>query len=450
MPIAAQTQPARPAHALAEFSSAIIDLAARTSPAVVQITVRTLVPLEGGDKGEAGFVAEEHASGSGVIVDPAGYVVTNAHVIEGARKIDVSVLDPNQSGPNGRHRHYTAKVAGTDKQTDLAVLKIDAENLPVIPFYNSDELKQGEVVLALGSPLGLENSLTVGFVSSPHRHLTQQDPMAYIQTDAAINPGNSGGPLLDIEGRIVGINTLIMSRSGGSEGIGFAIPSNTVQRVSRQLRAEGRIRRGAIGVMGEDITPVLARALGLSREAGVVLSDVFPHSAAEAAGLQPGDIVLALDGRPVNAVHELIGTIFERAVGDTVAVDVERGGQKLQKKVAVLERPNSPASLAERASQDAHLVRELGILALTVDEKVTAIMTDLRRLSGVAVAGIPAESVAANPGLAAGDVIYEMNGKPVASIEALRAELASRKTGDPVALLVERDGRLVFVSFELE
>jgi serine protease Do len=451
MLLPAQTQPERrPSSALAGFSDAITGLAASASPAVVQITLRVRVPMDSGDKRRAGFVAEQRASGSGVIIDPAGFIVTNAHVIEGAQKIDVSVLDPGQSGPKGRHRHYSAKVAGTDKETDLAVLKIDASNLPVIPFYNSDDLKQGQVVLALGSPLGLENSLTVGFISAPHRHLNQQEPMYYIQTDAAINPGNSGGPLLDIAGRIVGINTLILSRSGGSEGIGFAIPSNTVKRVCQQLRTEGRIRRGALGVLGEDITPVLAGALGLNQEEGVILSDVAPHSAAEAAGLQPGDIVLALDGQPVNAVHELIGTIFEHRVGDTVVLDVQRAGERMKKTVTVMERPNSPAGLADLASHDARLVRELGILALTVDERVTSILSDLRRLYGVAVAAIPAEFLASNPGLAAGDVIYEMNGKRIASLQALMTELASRKTGDPVALLVERDGRLIFVSFELE
>ena len=358
--LAAQAQPAkRPARALSEFSSAITELAAGASPAVVQITVRARVSLDAADKGRAGFVAEEHATGSGVIIDASGFIVTNAHVVGGARNIDVAVLDPGEAGPNGKHKHYTAKVIGTDRETDLAVLKIDADKLPVISFYNSDELRQGQIVLALGSPLGLENSLTVGFVSSPHRHLNEQDPMYYIQTDAAINPGNSGGPLLDIEGRIVGINTLIFSRSGGSEGIGFAIPSNLVRQVYQQLRADGRIRRGAIGVLSEDITPVLAKALGLNQEMGVILSDVFPHSSAEAAELQPGDIVLLLNGKPVYAAHELIGAIFERAVGETVTLVVQRGAERMEKKVAVMERANSPAGLAELASANAHLVREL-------------------------------------------------------------------------------------------
>jgi serine protease Do len=448
----AEPPPARTSSpTLAQFSAAITGLAASASPSVVQITLKVRVPVEDNDdKRKAGFVVEQRSSGSGVIVDSSGYIVTNAHVVDGAQKIDVSVSVPGANGSPPRHGHYAAKVVGSDKNTDLALLEIPATGLPVIAFADSDRLEQGQMVLALGSPLGLENSLTVGFISAPHRHLNDQEPMYYVQTDAPINPGNSGGPLLDIEGRIVGINTLIFSRSGGSEGIGFAIPSNTVQRVWRQLRESGRIRRGALGVLSEDITPLLAKALSLDREQGVILTDVVPHSSADAAGLQPGDVLLTVDGKPVEAAHELIGTIFEHQVGDIVTIEAVRGGHKIQTKATVMERPRSPVGLAELASEDSTLIREIGVLALPVNEKVNAILPDLRRLSGVAVAAIPAEYAATNPGLLAGDVIYEINGKPVATVEALQSALASKKLGDAVALLIERDGRLVFVTFEVE
>jgi serine protease Do len=441
--------PPKAARALAEFSSAITELAASARPSVVQIDVRRRVAVESGDNEHTGLVAERHASGSGVIIDGQGFIVTNAHVIEGAQKIDVRVVDPGEPGPNARRRHYNASVIGIDKETDLALLKIAADHLPALSFYDSDELKQGQVVLALGSPLGLENSLTVGFVSAPHRHLEEQQPMYYVQTDAAINPGSSGGPLLDIEGRLVGLNTLIMSQSGGSEGIGFAIPSNTVQRVCKELRAEGRIRRGAMGVLAEDISPVLAKALGLSRERGVILSDVKPDSSAEAAGLQTGDIVVALDGKPITAVHELIGIIFEHKPQDVVAVEVERAGERLRKNVTVMERSSSRGALEDLASRDAKMVRELGILAVTVDDHITPLLPDLRRLSGVVVVAIPEESTVTNPGLTTGDVIYEVNGKRITSVETLE-ELLPKKTGDAVALLVERDGRLIYVSYEVD
>jgi serine protease Do len=452
--LAQQSAPVAPSarrapRALTEFSAAVSDLAEGASHAVVQVSLRVRLPVDSDDKRRSGFVAEQRASGSGVVVDPQGFIVTNAHVIEGARKIDVSVLEPGQQGPSGKHRHYDAKVVGMDKETDLAVLKIDAHDLQVLSFADSSELKQGQIVLAMGSPLGLDNSLTVGFVSAAHRHLDDQEPMYYIQTDAPINPGNSGGPLLDTAGRIVGINTMIMSRSGGSEGIGFAIPSDIVTRVTRLLKADGSIRRGAIGVVSEDITPLLAAALGLDREVGVILSDVAPHSAAEAAGLQPGDIVLSIDGQKVEAAHELIGLIFAKAVGDEVTLELARGSERLKKKVTVMERSSSRGGLMDLAAR-ATLIRQLGILALTVDERVNSVLPDLRRLYGVAIAAIPEEYAASNPGLAAGDIIYEVNGRKVETIEVLQSSLAAMKAGAPMALLVERDGRLIFVTFEFE
>ncbi|MBI4874687.1 MAG: trypsin-like peptidase domain-containing protein [Acidobacteria bacterium] len=450
-PLAAQTQTARvPVRVLAEFSDAIEELARKTSPAVVQLTVRTRTPVEGGDERRAGFLARQEVTGSGVVLDPAGYIVTNAHVVEGARGIDVSVIERAPAEGGEDHRHYPGKIVGVDRETDLAVLKIEAQNLPTLAFLDSEKLKQGQIVVALGSPLGLENSLTVGFVSAPVRHLRPDRPVFYIQTDAPINPGNSGGPLLDIDGRIAGINTMILSQSGGSEGIGLAIPSNLVQRVYRQIVAEGRVRRGAIGIIPEDITPTLAAALKLDRHTGVILSDVLPRGAAEAAGLAVGDILVAADGKPLRESRQLVSAIFQHAIGDEIRLDVERGGLRLPIAVTVMERPSSPAALAELANGEENLVRQLGILALTVDGTITASLKDLRRLYGVAVAAIPAEFAAFNPGLVAGDVIYELNGKRIASLDELRASLGGLKRGDPVALLVERQGQLVFVTFELE
>ena len=450
-PAGAQAQAApKTAKILTDFSTAIEEIARASSPAVVQITVRARAMMDADNGQPAGFLAERKATGSGVIVDPSGYIVTNAHVVEGARSIDVSVITGEETEAAEGHRHFSAKIAGVDRETDLAVLKIDARNLPTLPFLDSDKLKQGQVVLALGSPLGLENSLTVGFVSAPIRHLRPDHPMFYIQTDAPINPGNSGGPLLDTEGRIAGINTLILSQSGGSEGIGFAIPSNVVRQVYNQLRAEGRIRRGAIGVIPDDLTPTLAAALGIQHHSGVILSDVAPNSAAQAAGLEPGDIILAIDGKPLREARQFMAAIFRRAIGDEVKLDVLRKNERTQKTATIMERRRSPESLADLATADAQLIRQFGVLALTVDGKITAVLTDLRRLYGVAVVAIPAEFAAFNPGLTAGDVIYEFNGVRIESLDALRTALEGKKSGDPVALLVERRGQLIYVSFELE
>jgi len=444
-----RTQPTPPA--LAQFSASIEDLARAASPAVVQIAVRGRGPSEEDGVQRTGFIANQSSTGSGVIVDPNGYIVTNAHVVIDARHIDVSVMEPGQSGQPTRHKHFPATTVGLDRETDLAVLKIEAKDLPTLSFLDDTEtLKQGQLVLALGSPLGLDNSLTVGFVSAAVRQLNPDKPNFYIQTDAAINPGNSGGPLLDIAGHIVGINTMIMSQSGGSEGIGFAIPGNLVRRTYDGLRKDGRIRRGAIGVIPQDLTPTLAAALGLDRDSGVILSDIDPRGAAEVGGLELGDIVVAVDGKPIGRSSELAAAIFQHVSGEKVTFDIQRGKERLVKTVAVLARPGTPEDLQELASRDADLIRRLGVLALTLDERVTPVLPDLRRLSGVVVAAIPAEFAGLNPGLTAGDVIYELNGSRIATIEELRAALDRKEVGAPIALLVERSRQLIYVAFDLE
>jgi len=450
-PDTAQTaKSAKPSKLLAEYSAAFEELARFASPSVVQIQVRRLAPFGKDDSQHAGFVSEQDATGSGVIVDPDGYIVTNAHVVQSAQRIEVKILRTDERGQEPHGHLMPAKVIGLDRQVDLAVVKIEAQNLPALPFLNSDNLRQGQLVVALGSPLGLRNSFTQGVVSATFRQLDPESPVVYIQTDAPINRGNSGGPLLDIEGRIAGINTLILSESGGNEGIGFAIPANLVKDVYQRLRKDGRVRRGSIGVIPETITPRLGTALGLDRDSGVILSDVAPESAAEAAGLESGDVVLSVDGKPMRDARDLILVVFQRAPGDELKMEIERGKERMSKTVAILDRNNEPSQLEDLANSDASLVRRLGILAVTVDEKVNAIMPNLRRLSGVAVAAVPAEYVGLNPGLVAGDVIYSLNNQHIKSLEDLRNALKDKKPGDPIALLVERLGQLIYVTAALE
>jgi serine protease Do len=451
-PDAAQTgaKSPQPSKSLADFSIAMENLAQSASPAVVQILVQTLAPLGNGESQHTGFVSEQEATGSGVIVDPDGYIVTNAHVVRNARQIEVKILRSDERGEEPHGHLMPAKLIGLDRQVDIAVVKIEARNLPALSFLDSDNLRQGQLVLALGSPLGLQNSLSHGVVSATLRQLDPESPMVYIQTDAPINPGNSGGPLLDIEGRVAGINTMIFSQSGGNEGLGFAVPANLAKDVYQRLRKDGRVRRGAIGVIPETITPTLGAALGLNRDSGVILSDVVPGSAAEAAELEPGDVVLSIDGKPMREARDLLLAVFQRAPGDQLTMEIQRGQERMSKTVAVLERKNAPSQLEDLVNYDSALVRQLGILAMTVDEKVTAILPDLRRLSGVAVAAVPAEYAGLNPGLLAGDVIYELNNQHIASLDELRDALKDKKSGDPIALLVERSGQLIYVAAALE
>ena len=450
-PDAAQTgaKPAPLSKSLADYSTAMENLAQSASPAVVQILVQTLTPLGNADSQRAGFVSERQATGSGVIVDPEGYIVTNAHVVRNARRIDVNILRIDERGQEPHGHLVPAKLIGLDRQVDIAVVKIDGRDLPTLSFVNSDTLRQGQLVLAVGSPLGLQNSLTHGVISATFRQLDPESPMVYIQTDAPINPGNSGGPLLDVEGRVAGINTMIFSESGGNEGIGFAIPANLAKDVYQRLRKDGRIRRGSIGVIPETITPTLASALGLDRDSGVILSDVAPDGAADTAGLEPGDVVLSIGGKPMREARDLALAVFQWAPGDQLAMEIQRGKERMSKTVAVVERKSEPSQMEDLANA-ATLIRPLGILAMTVDQKVTAILPDLRRLSGVAVAAVPAEYAGLNPGLLAGDVIYELNNRHIASLDELRDALNGKKSGDAIALVVERFGQLIYVTATLE
>jgi serine protease Do len=441
---------ARSAKILADYSSAMEDLAKSASPAVVQILVQTVVSAGDGDAQHMGFVSEQEATGSGVIVDGEGYIVTNAHVVRNARRIDVKMLVSDDKGEEPHAHLFPAKLVGLDREVDIAVIKIDGHALPTLSFVDSDTVRQGQLVLAVGSPLGLQNSLSHGVVSATLRQLRPDSPMVYIQTDAPINPGNSGGPLLDIQGRIAGINTMIFTQSGGNEGIGFAIPSNLARDVYQKLRKDGRVHRGEIGVIPDTITPRMATALGLSRDSGVILSDVAPHSSAEAAGLQTGDIVLAVNGRPMREMRDMALAVFQRSPGEELNLEILRGAERMNVKVAVVDRKHEPEQLEEIANYDTALVRRLGILAVTVDEKVTAILPALRRPMGVAVAAVPAEYAGLNPGLVAGDVIYSINNKSVASLDDLRQVLKGMKTGDPLVLLVERFSQLIYVTAALE
>jgi serine protease Do len=440
----------QPARALAEFSTAVQDLAQSSSRAVVQIEVHARVAVEFTEGRRSGFVKNQSATGSGIILDSEGYIVTNAHVVEGARKVDVRVLDSGTAGVWRAHSHYLAKIIGVDKDADLAVLKIEAHGLPTLSFLDSDLLRQGQFVVALGSPLGLENSLSVGFISATTRHLEEDSPMTYIQTDAPINPGNSGGPLLDIGGRIVGINTLILTQGGGSEGIGFAIPANMVKRVYEELRTQGHVHRGVIGVIAEEITPTLAAALHLKEQSGLILSDVLPHSSAESAGLLPGDVVLSIDGHDVTEPQHLSGEVFQHAVGDTLTLRIVRNGERIEKQVLVMERKKSPGELADLATDDSNLIRQVGILACTLDVKALAILGESRTFEGVVVTAVPAEYAFRNPGLLSGDIIVALNGTAMASLDALKAALREKKSGDPIALRVERSGEMIYVVFEME
>lgn len=429
-------------------------LAEYVAPAVVQVFVSGFVPGEG--LSAEGLILKRRGTGSGVIVDPTGYIMTNAHVVEGAMAVKVllsSRLNSNTEGesilkPPGKF--VDAKIVGTDAETDLAVLKIEDSNLPFLNLGDSDNLRIGQIVFAFGSPLGLENSVTMGVISSVARQLRPEDPMIYIQTDTPINPGNSGGPLVNTRGEVIGINTLIFSQSGGSEGIGFAAPSNIVKNVYDQIREIGRVRRGQIGVRVQTITPALAAGLNLSRYSGVIISDVFPDGQAYKSGLQIGDIILSLNDKIMENGRQFEVNLYRRRVNEVVVLEILRGSKKEKFWIPVKERDDDENRFLEMVEPDKNLVPELGILAINLEKNVRSLLPPLRKEGGVLVAARSVERPYWGFGLIPGDIIYSVNKKSVEDIGKLRQLLSEYKEGDAIVLEVERRRELIYVAFEME
>ncbi len=340
----------RAPESLLEMSGQMRSLSQQVAPAVVQVLVSGYGLIDSESGHPVSLLGREKSIGSGVIVDPDGYIVTNAHVIKGAVTIRVVVAraSPPDEGPDDPNnlRTVDAKIIGIDQESDLALLKIDEKGLPTLKFMNSDRLRQGDLVLAIGAPMGLRNSVSFGVVSSPDRSVGDDNPMVYIQTDASINPGNSGGALVTMNGLLVGLNAFIVSQSGGNEGLGFAIPANTVRDVYGQLRKNGYVSRGEIGIYAQDITFVMAKGLSLPRDHGVIVSDVVPDGPADRAGLKRRDIILSLDGQKLVSAGQLRSHIYRRATGDKLELRVLRGQDELKVDPVVRERQDKASLLA--------------------------------------------------------------------------------------------------------
>jgi serine protease Do len=422
-------------------------LSRRVAPSVVQVVASgyTTTP--------AMLLARGQATGSGVIVDSEGWIVTNAHVVENARNVRVDLVQPPATGGGSilrpRSRRLNARVVGLDRETDVALLKVEERGLPALELGDSESLRQGQLVMAFGSPLGLENSASLGVVNAVARQLKPDEPMIYVQTDASINPGNSGGPLVDAEGRMVGLNTLILSQSGGNEGIGFAAPSHIVRSVYQQLRKSGRVRRGVIGVRAQTITPSLAAGLGLVFDRGVVLSDVTPAGPAEEAGLRPGDILLALDGKPMENARQFDVNLYRRVPGDRVTLSVRRAAQTLDLTVSVVARPEDTDRFLSMVTPEKNLIPRLGVLALELDDELRRAAGPLRGREGVLVAARSGGSDETDE-LRPGDVVYAVNGVSVLGLAELRSAVGRPAPGQPLVLHVERAARLIYVVIEAE
>jgi serine protease Do len=446
----------RASNPLRQLSDSVEALVKRVSPSVVQILVAGYGPIEPGGRNETDLViGRQRSIGSGVVIDADGYIVTNAHVVTNAQRVRVVIpgqaIDesPVKSLANFRDRTLDARIVGIARDMDLALLKVDASGLQALPIADYDHVRQGELVFAFGSPDGLRDSVTMGVVSAVARQSDPDDPRFFLQTDAPINPGNSGGPLVNVDGELVGINTFILTESGGNQGLGFAIPSAVVAMAYPRLKKYGYLDRGEIGIEVQTITPTLAQALGLQKARGVIVSDVRPEGPADTAGLKVQDIILSIDSQPIDSVSSLLFRLYTRSVGDHVKLGVLRGLDTMSTVVTVAQRPHTIERLTDLVDPDKSLVGRLGIMGVDIDSNVAHLLPQLRMPFGVIVAARVDEWRRADVALLAGDVIHALNGVPVMSLDSIRSALDRLPPKSPVVLQIERGGKLMFVALQL-
>jgi serine protease Do len=453
----AQPAQARQAEAARAFAGAFTEVATNTLPAVVSVlterTAAQAAPFPFGDPFDFFFgrpspqapapPRQEQGLGSGVIIQPDGLIITNNHVVEGARKITVRLSD---------QREFDARIIGRDPPTDLAVLRIEGNpgKLPTLPFGDSDSLQIGEWVVAVGAPFGLYQSVTSGIVSALGRQGTGIATYGnFIQTDAAINPGNSGGPLVDLEGRLMGVNTAIYSQSGGYQGIGFAIPANLARRVTDDLVKTGKVTRGWLGVSIQTITPSMAEALGLKETRGALVGDVLSGGPAAKAGLQVGDVILRVGDRQIQDANDLMNTIAQMRPGTTANLALLRDGKTVTKQVRIAERQEERTAAAPQAPAEGGDVPSLGLQVAPLTPQVRQQFEVPKGIEdGVAVAGVAPGGRADRAGLEQGDIILEANREDLESVQELRTILEKAKEGQNILLLISRQGNSFFTTIQ--
>lgn len=438
--------------ALASTPGSFSELAKKASPSVVNISAVKV--LKGADQMPLPFGPndpfrdfferffrdqmprdyKQQALGTGFVIDKDGYILTNNHVVEKSDEIKVKLADGKE---------YAASIVGRDPKTDLALIKVNPDRpLTPLPLGDSDALEVGDWVVAIGNPFGLGNTVTAGIVSAKYRHIGAGSYDNFIQTDASINPGNSGGPLLNIAGEVIGVNTAIYSQSGGSVGIGFAIPVNMAKQLVPQLKT-GKVVRGWLGVMIQKITPDIKEKLHLSDEAGALVADVTAGGPADKAGIKRGDVVVSFDGRPIREMNDLPFVVASTPVGKTVTVEVLRKDRKesLQVKVGELKEEEKLQAAGDKKPQFGMTLEEV-----TPD---SAKQYGLAVKSGVVVVEVQENSPAGEAGVRPGDVILEVDQVPVKSLQQLTQTIQAFKKGDTVLFLIKRQKASLFVTLKV-
>ncbi|CAD0183222.1 putative periplasmic serine endoprotease DegP-like precursor [Ruegeria sp. THAF57] len=439
---------------------ALADLVESVSPSVVTIIAEqdaTAVPARGQDFdfeshpfGEffkrfgtpEGFNAPQRGPaqglGSGFVLDEAGYIVTNHHVVDNASNVTVRLNDD---------RTFDAEVVGTDPLTDIAVLKIDAgESLQAVELGDSDVIRVGEDVVAIGNPFGLSSTVTTGIVSAKGRNISQGPYAEFIQTDAAINKGNSGGPLFNMEGEVVGVNSAIYSPSGGSVGLGFAVTSNIVEHIAADLRDDGQVSRGWLGVSIQNVSPEIAAAMGIDASKGALVSEVVDGSPAQGI-LEQGDVILTFNDETVDSSSDLPLLVGTTKVGTDSTLTVLRDGKEQQLELTIGQHQSASADI-DKSVDETISGTALGVTVAPLTDTTRAEMGVGENVNGVVVTDLSPESPAAKAGLQRGDVIVKLGGQETVSPDALKAALDSEKT-DPALVLINRGGNQIFVAVEI-
>jgi serine protease Do len=435
-----------------ETGRAFSDIVASVSPSVVNISTSKVVRKDSNPLFEDPFFDffmpfhdfgmpkkwKERSLGSGVVVSSDGYIITNNHVVEKADEIKVTLLD---------RKSYKGRIVGADPKTDIAIIKIDADNLMTLVWGDSDKLQVGEFVLAIGSPYGLSNTVTMGIISAVGRaNVGIADYEDFIQTDAAINPGNSGGPLVNIKGEIIGINTAIFSRTGGYQGIGFAVPSNMVRLIMEQLIQKGKVTRGWIGVTIQELTPELAQEFGLKKSKGALVSDVVKNSPAARAGIKRGDVIVEFNGKEVRDVSSLRNMVAQTKTGSEIKLRIFRAGKEFTIKVNILELPREVAEIVPDQLPDDGESRFLtGLTVMNLTREIVRQLGFTKDEKGVVVVKVEPGSPADDAEIRKGDIIKEINKKEIYTIEDYNRLIANLQEEESLLLFINRGGKSFYV-----